>query len=159
MILTYEHLLGRGFEHGKQDCYSLVRDFYQDNFGLTLTDYARPDDWWWSGLNLYADNFHTEGFRVVDDHPRDYRPADLFLIAVKSEVPNHAAIHLGDGRILHHFYGRFSEVIPYKGIWRNNTTAVIRHKDVPDLRKALHQVDLREFLPAHKRRLIDDALE
>jgi cell wall-associated NlpC family hydrolase len=28
-----------------RDCYELGRDFFRDNFGIELTNYARPHDW------------------------------------------------------------------------------------------------------------------
>lgn len=127
--LKDSHLEGREFIHGTEDCYSLVRDFFRDNFGIELTNYARPDDWWAKGLNLYMDHFHNEGFRLVDN-PKDLQIADVFLCAVRSPVANHAAVYVGEGHILHHFIGRRSNKELYKGIWRNTTVACIRHKDL-----------------------------
>ena len=121
---------GREFEHGQQDCYSLVRDFYRSEYGLELNDYARPDNWWNSGLNLYMDNFSKEGFQLLDVLPREWERGDLFLMAIGSAVACHAAIYLGDGKILHHFVGRRSNIEPYRGLWRNQTVAVIRHPEV-----------------------------
>lgn len=159
MPLKYEHLLGRPFVHGSQDCYGLIRDFYRDNFGLTLTNYARPTDWWWNGLDLYRKYFAAEGFRSIDVPLNEVRPADLFLVALDAEIPNHAAIYLGDGKILHHRYGKLSQVHPYSGAMRNRTTGIIRHKDVPDLRPPLEPFDIMQRLLPHKRRKLEAALE
>ena len=145
-MLKYDHLLGLEFDHGHVDCYSLVRNFYWDNFGIRLTDYARPENWWDHDLNLYADNFHREGFRVLDVHPVDWQPGDVFLMAIKSPVANHAAVLLPQGQIIHHFYGRRSIVEPYRYLWRNTTTHVRRHKDVV-LPEVEDQVNLMELLP------------
>ena len=146
-MMKYDHLVGLPFKHGTQDCYSLVRRFYADNFSLGLTDYARPDDWWSVGLDLYNENYWTEGFRPFDGHPREWRPADLLLMAVRSRVANHAAIYLGDGKILHHFYGHLSEITTYGTLWRNTTVAILRHKDVVIPSEAVKKVDLSESLP------------
>lgn len=130
MRLRYEHLEGLEFKHGKRDCYELVRDFYRENFRLNLRNYARPDNWWDHGMNLYMDNYRKEGFRLVDCAPHDIRVGDVILMAIHSQVPNHAAIYVGNGKILHHAIGRRSECELYKGLWFNTTVAVIRHPEV-----------------------------
>lgn len=146
MNLKYEHLLGRKFIHGKQDCYEAVRDFYRDNYGIELTPYARPDGWWEQGLDLYNQHYANEGFRAIDCHPRDYRPGDLFLYAIRSKVANHAAVNLGDGYIFHHFYGRFSTRELAVGLWApSNAVAVLRHKDVPWERPVPKILDVKEL--------------
>ena len=122
--------LGREFKHGVVDCYALIKDFYQVAFGISLSNYARPDDWWHSGLNLYADNVLKEGFKLMDMPLRDLQYGDFILMAIKSTVPCHAAIYIGDGKILHHFYGRQSNIELLKGIWHNSITGIYRHKDV-----------------------------
>lgn len=144
--MRYEHLKGMKFEHGVQDCYTILRQFYQDNFNITLGDYARQDGWWDKGQNLYVDNFRKEGFHLVDSPRWELKKADVILMAMRSPVANHCAIYLGDGNILHHFYGRFSNVELYKGLWYNATVGVIRHKDVsvPDDFQVLNILDLRK---------------
>ena len=121
---------GIEYKHGSNDCYGLIRRFYKDNFDLNLRNYARPHDWWNTDLSLYQLNYHKEGFRPLDAHPSDWRPADLFLMAVKSTKINHSAILLENGKILHHVPGRFSGVETYSGMWRNLTCGILRHKDI-----------------------------
>lgn len=145
-MLKYNHLLGRKFIYGRQDCYAFVRDFYKDNFNIEMTNYARPMDWWDHGLNLYYDNFYVEGFRVVDDHPVAWRPGDVILMAIMSKVGNHAAVIVENGKIAHHMIGRLSAVDSYAGLYRNTTIGVFRHKDV-DLRRQATPTDIREILP------------
>lgn len=117
--------------HGTDDCYGLIRKFYQVAFGIELTNYARPDFWWEGDLNLYNRFVRREGFEVVEaQNPRDWQYGDLIFMSIKSVEPCHAAIYLGDGKILHHFYGRKSSIELYKGIWHNTTVGVYRHRDV-----------------------------
>ena len=153
-MLKYEHLQGLEFKHGKQDCYELMRMFYRDNFGIELAPFARPDEWWRKGMNLYMENLHDQGFRVMDLHPTEWRPGDGFLIAFRSPVANHAAVLVENGNILHHFWGTRSVVEPYKGIWRNNTVAMVRHKDV-EYKPDASTLDIRDFLPAKVRDRLD----
>ena len=119
--------VGREFSHGVIDCYSLVRDFYKREFGLALNDYARRDQWWYNGENMYLDNFTKEGFKAIDIKEIGY--GDLFLMNLESPVPNHAAIYLGeDNKILHHVQGRLSSRDVYGGYYQKMTAKVLKHE-------------------------------
>lgn len=156
-MFRYDNLIGRQHNAGLVDCYSVVRDFYKQCFQIDLPDYARPTDWWNNGYDLYMDRFYKNGFRVIDVHPTEWQFGDLFLMSIMSKVNNHAAILVENGNILHHFTNRLSTVEPYKGIWRNSTTAVIRHKDV-NIDTAVEEVNLTDILPANLRRKINAEL-
>lgn len=119
-------LLGRVFEHGVLDCYSLVRDYYQQVLAVTLPDFAREDAWWLKGGNLYINHFREAGFREVD--PADIREHDGVLMALRSQVPNHAGIYLGNDALLHHATGRLSRRETYSGFWQSITRKIVRHE-------------------------------
>lgn len=155
-MLKYEHLQGIPFKYGSTDCYGLVRRFYADNYGIELTNYARIEDWWDKGLNLFMEYFHDEGFHSLDVHPSEWRSGDLLLISILSSVANHTAILLPEGKILHHMYGQLSKVEDYRGAYRNNTVAVLRHKGVK-VEQIDDSVDLMEVLPNEFRRKIQAA--
>lgn len=122
---------GIDFIHGINDCYSLIRNFYRVVFALDLTNYARPDEWWHQGLNLYTDFIKKEGFSLIDfDKLGNLNYGDIILMSIKTENPCHAAIYIGEGKILHHFYGKKSTIELYKGLWYNTTVAVYRHPKV-----------------------------
>ncbi len=118
-------LVGREWSHGMLDCYSIVRDWYAQERGLSLPNFQRFDEWWRRGENLYVDNFAAAGFEVVE--PDDLLVGDVLLMQVNSDVPNHAAIYLGDGLILHHLQGRLSSRDVYGGYWQKITTHTLRH--------------------------------
>ena len=80
-------LIGREFNHGETDCYTLFRDFYRLS-GCDLPDFERPDYWWEDGLNLYLDNMEKCGFEQVSEP----QVGDVILISVGANVPNHAAM-------------------------------------------------------------------
>lgn len=118
-------LVGREFQHGVLDCYAIIRDWYQQELGITLTDYSRHDNWWEDGQsNLYVSNFQQEGFYRVDAPAR----GDMILMQIGSSVPNHAAVYLGDGMILHHLQGRLSSTDVYGGYFQKVTTHILRHE-------------------------------
>jgi len=164
MRIRYQHLLNRKFIHGQQDCYTLACDIYRDNLGLTLTNYARPDDWWLSGMDLYEENFRSEGFKTMDDIPLDkIQLLDAFLIAIpdqrdpKKTVTNHCAIYIGDGKVIHHPYQKLSTLAPYRGGLRHFTTRILRHKDMPEIKTVEKNLDILDYLLPHKRKMIEDA--
>lgn len=106
---------GRPFINGICDCYSLIRDFYRVEYGITLRDYPRDQDWfnpdYFEKLNLYEDYFAEEGFEEITDTPKR---GDIFLMKIylgRYVGPiNHGAIYLGDEKILHHLQGRLSSI-------------------------------------------------
>lgn len=126
MSFNYTRYIGREFNHGTDDCYGLVRDFYKNEFDIDLTNYARSDFWWNNGENLYMDNFKNEGFYLLDDS-EEPQFGDIYLIAFKAKVACHAAIYIGENKVLHHIVNRLSAVDSYKGYLRNWTVARIRH--------------------------------
>lgn len=117
-------LIGRQFSHGILDCWTLVRDYYQRALGVTLPDYQRPDDWWVKGQTLYLDHYAEAGFVPVTEA----RANDMLLMQVASPTPNHAALWMGDGTILHHQMGRLSSRDVYGGWYRKITTHILRHR-------------------------------
>lgn len=136
-------LLGREYHHGLMDCYTLVRDYYQRELGITLNDYERQDCWWESkdSKPLYVDNFKKEGFVEVDTIQKH----DLILARLgRTEHINHALVFIGDGElksertedvigdclVLHHPYGRDSIREIYGEAWQRRAAMIIRHKSL-----------------------------
>ncbi|MCE2517636.1 MAG: C40 family peptidase [Alphaproteobacteria bacterium] len=96
--------LSCGYRHGVDDCYSLIRGYYQTHHGITLPDVPRPWEWWHDGLDLYTDGLGPAGFRRLPPGAA-LAPGDVFLARVRAPVVNHAGVWLGDGLILHHLGG------------------------------------------------------
>ena len=119
--------VGRSFFHGVVDCYTLVRDFYIKEFGIQLNDYFRRDKWWEKGENMYLDNFKSEGFYEISLKEIQY--GCVVLMNIESNVPNHAAIYLGDNIVLHHVQGRLSSRDVYGGYYITNTAKVLKHEN------------------------------
>lgn len=118
-------LVGREFSHGVLDCYTIVRDWYAQERGIELPNFHRRDNWWNDGENLYLDNFEASGFERAIGAPQ---VGDIILMQIRAKVPNHAAVYLGDGLILHHLYGRLSSRDIYGGYWQEVTRCILRRK-------------------------------
>jgi cell wall-associated NlpC family hydrolase len=146
-MMQYQHLVGRSFLYGVRDCYSMVVEFYRDNFGIELTNYARPSDWRSDMRDIIRDVYERDGFFMITDwKPKDLRPGDILACAVGESSPNHLVIYVGDNTVVHHLWGQLSRDDPFRDFFRNTTCFVLRHPDVPDLRPVLPETDIRSLL-------------
>lgn len=118
-------LYGRQFAHGIMDCYTFIRDYYMQELGITLLDFAREDEWWLKGKNLYLEGFQKAGFTSVS---HDAKKHDVVLMQVGSQIPNHGAVVLGDGCIGHHQMGRLSSKDVLGGWYQKIITHTLRHE-------------------------------
>jgi proteasome lid subunit RPN8/RPN11 len=117
-------LLNRPFRHGVLDCYSIVRDWFRLERGVTLREVPRDFGWWGDGQDLYRQGFQDHGFERIDG-PED---GCAFLAQVRSpRVPNHAGIYLGGGLALHHLQNRLSRREPIHQWARKSVTHWLRY--------------------------------
>ncbi len=94
-------LVGRPFRHGVTDCYAAIRAWGQAERGVLLPDFPRQWEWWLDGeSDMYRTYFAEAGFHPVDKG--DVLPGDCWLAQIRSEVPNHAGVYLGEGLTFHH---------------------------------------------------------
>ena len=129
-------LIGRSFAHGILDCYTLLQDYYERTLGIALPHFERADDWWVAkpgaqAQDLYATQFDQAGFVQVNGPPQ---PHDVLLMQVRSDRLNHAAVYLGDSRILHHLHSRPSCEDIWGGYWERHTGMIVRHREVIERR-------------------------
>lgn len=148
--VNIDGLEGRRFTNiGDEDCYKLVADFVDLNFGLKLTPFARPEDWQSKDNDLIRKLYQEDGWQMITEWgPKDIRPADIVACTVADVNPNHLLIYLGNDEVLHHLLGRLSRVEPFSGFWRHHASFLLRHPDIPDLREKPVTQDLAEFINA-----------
>lgn len=123
-------LVGRQFFHGVLDCYQLIVDWYAEERGITLKQFERSDNWWNDGASdLYTEGFPQAGFAHIKDGELP-QAGDVILMQIRAKngVPNHAAIYLGDGLMLHHLHGRLSSRDIYGGYFQEVTRAIVRYQ-------------------------------
>lgn len=117
-------LVGREFIWGKNDCYSLVRDWFKQERKVNLPNFPRDWKFWEQGTNLYDDNFEQAGF--VEVRPSEVRPGDCCLMRIRSSVACHAAVITDTDEILHHLMHRQSG---YDNLhkWMRQITRFVRY--------------------------------
>lgn len=124
-------MIGREFSFGILDCYSIIKDYYSRELDIELPEPERTDKFWERGENLYVDNFASAGFeRIQFDTINDLKANDIILMMASSSIANHAAVYLGDSKMIHHMQNRLSSIDVYGGYWLKHTWGVLRHKDL-----------------------------
>lgn len=131
--LKPEPLLGREWHYGLWDCYSLVKDYYSIQRGIRLKDYERGAamDWMEPEWNVFVENFQEEGFKIINED-KALKSGDVILMQLQGHNPNHLGMILDPNTnvMLHHLYGRLSEVTVYGGYWLKHTKMRLRHESI-----------------------------
>lgn len=117
---------GRPFIHTKWDCFTLLKDFYQKELGITMPDVSYFDEWWSKGEDFYMETSGIAGFYPT----LSLKKYDIIAMRVNSHVFNHAAIYLGDNKILHHMGGKFSCIEEIRPAYLNMLFGYFRHRDL-----------------------------
>ncbi len=101
-------LIGRQWVWGVNDCWSLCRDYYQQELGIELIDWDRPND-----PDEFIKNptfnacFEATGFRELEPD-EELEKGDLLLMSIHSLGLNHIGVFLGENVVLHHLEKRLS---------------------------------------------------
>lgn len=127
-------LIGRSYEWGYLDCWKIVQDYYKEELGITLetsnlTDFTTltgyTKEWWEKGLNYFMDLSEDYGFEEVTDGSLEKN--DGLLFSIRSEVPNHCGVYLGNDLILHHAENRLSCRESLYPFWGKHKTHTMRY--------------------------------
>ncbi|HCY86587.1 MAG TPA: hypothetical protein DHV36_15745 [Desulfobacteraceae bacterium] len=107
-----EPLCGRQFFYGVWDCFSLVRDFIRERWGLITPNPTREYGWWHKGVKVFEP--FLEGGLPFKPVPLDkIQPDDiLFYGLYGSPILNHCGVLMESGLILHHFESHLSRELP-----------------------------------------------
>lgn len=101
-------LIGRKFLHGVFDCYSLVRSWRWQKFGIKIPDVPRNNEWWKKkdGIepkDLISESMESAGCFAID--VSEAKENDILIMQIGSRVPNHCAVLESNNIILHHAGG------------------------------------------------------
>lgn len=122
--------IGRPYHYGLIDCYSLLVDYFQGEYGIKLEQlrHTRDTRFWESDEPMMEKHYAGLGFEQVYDTAQ--QAGDVFLIQTGGKVANHVAIYIGDDMILHHCENRLSGRSIYGGYWHKHTVKHLRHPGV-----------------------------
>ena len=122
-MVQYQTLIGRQWEYGRHDCFTLVRDWFKLQ-GVQLPDFARPDDLE-TCESIFLQQAEAIGFQQVELLNR--RPGDVLIMCLGTAAPMHAAILLPDQRILHQRQDSLSAVETLGRYYVSRIAAVFRY--------------------------------
>lgn len=119
-------LIGRQWAWGICDCWTLVRDWYQEH-GLELRDWNRPaTPEMFEKQPFFDESWKKTGFQELSDDD-ELQAGDALLMAINDGKLNHVGVYTGDGMILHHIRGRLSSEDIYGGWLQKCTGRRLRH--------------------------------
>lgn len=125
----------RSWADAYQNCYTLARDFYLKEYGLSLGRYylnsieaSNASEW-----DLFSRNAEQEGFIPVEVNRRFLQKGDIlgFTISPAKNI-NHIAVVWSSERneILHHPGNQNSRIEQYRPAYERYVTAAWRHQDL-----------------------------
>jgi len=122
-MVDYRALVGLQWEYGKQDCYTLVRQYYE-LIGVKLPDFPRPED-----LGTTDSIFlrYAKSLKFQPVALDDRQKSDLLVMRLGTRTPMHGAIYVGGDKILHQRVDSISAVEPLRQYYRKRIAAVFRH--------------------------------
>ena len=97
-------LLGRVYEFGKQDCWTLVRDYYIQEFNIKLPMLEFEEKFYHKGINYFEDLIEPWGGVVV----KEPKKGDIIYFEIMNDIPNHCGIYLDNDKFIHHQSSRLS---------------------------------------------------
>tara|TARA_S200002703_G_scaffold157879_1_gene166845 strand:- start:7453 stop:7842 length:390 start_codon:yes stop_codon:yes gene_type:complete len=122
-MVDYQSLTGKQWEYGKQDCYTLLCDYFALS-GVELPDFDRPENLQRTD-SIFLRHAATLDFKQVEFNDR--REGDVLIMRLGTRTPMHAAIYLKDDRILHQRMNSISVIEPLTRYYRDRVSAVYRH--------------------------------
>ena len=122
-MVNYRALIGRQWDYGRSDCFSLVREWFSLQ-GVIIPDFDRPADLD-SCESLFLAEAKACGFFQVEFDRR--RPGDVLIMRLGTMAPMHAAIVLENEQILHQRQDSLSAVEPLRRYYVSRVAAVFRH--------------------------------
>mgnify|MGYP005997639911 CR=1 FL=1 len=122
-MADYQTLVGRQWEYGVSDCFTLIRDWF-DLTGIELPDFSRPEDLEVCD-SIFLQQAEAIGFEQVAFECR--KPGDVLIMKMGTRTPMHAAMLLPDERILHQRQDSLSAIEPLRRYYVDRIAAVFRY--------------------------------
>lgn len=101
-------ILQKEFICGVSDCFSLVRDYYWNNFNYLIDDFDREEEFEKSNSPLILENYEKQGF-FFPENQIDIKEHDVLLYkSIRSVYPHHFEIFVGNSKTIQHLKNRLS---------------------------------------------------
>jgi len=117
-------LLGRVYNFGTQDCWTLVRDYYIKEFNYRLPMIEFEEDFYETGLDYFGGSIGPWGGEEVSSPKK----GDVILFKIHNDIENHCGVYIGQGKYIHHMKDRLSCTESIYSGWGKYITRYIRCK-------------------------------
>ena len=124
--ISVNKYIGRDFEIGKSDCFTLLREYYKNELNIDFSDYPHKDGWYEENPQIIIQNYQKEGFRAVN--LADIQKHDILIFAFTSEYPMHFGIYQDNDLFLHHERNKYSNIEFLSDSFKRRIKLVVRHK-------------------------------
>ena len=122
-------LIGRPWVWKRSDCWTLVRDYYEETAGIILRDWERPASLAeFNSAPMFDSCFRATGFRELH-FSEELQEHDCLLMSLGTDELSHIAVYIGDQMILHHVAGRLSGRESYGEFYQKITGRRLRHEN------------------------------
>ena len=116
--------IGRVYEFGVTDCWTLVRDYYLQEFKYTLPMIEFDEEFYDKGIDYFGNNMEAwGGFEVSTP-----QVGDVVLFKIMNDIENHCGVYIGEGKYIHHMRDRLSCTDSIYSSWGKYITRYIRCK-------------------------------
>ena len=122
-MVNYKSLIGRQWQYGKFDCYSIIRDYFA-LLQIDLPDYKRPESFE-TCKSIFLNDANKLNFKKVDINDR--KPNDVLIMKIWTKEPMHGAILLEGDYILHQKFESLSCSEYYNHYYRKRTVGCFRY--------------------------------
>ena len=122
-----KNYIGRYFEIGKYDCYTLIKDFLKNELNIDIsailnyTNFIQAQNVF--NENLSLNFFEKKGFNLIQD--KQFLQKNDILI-LQNYSGKHFALYLGNDKILHQPMLSFSKIENYCNFYRKQTEYIYR---------------------------------
>lgn len=120
-----EPLIGRPFFFGVFDCLTLSADYIFNKYNKQVPTPDRDVDYWKYNQSLFEDTVSDKEYPIDFIDKDDITIDDFLFYKFDSKYINHVGTLMDNGRILHHFMGKKSCILP-KSYFKKNIVAAGR---------------------------------
>ena len=117
---------------GSADCYTFVQDYFKElNITLKDVEYIREEDWHERRPNLARDVMKVNPELKKQKDGCVMKKHDFLLLAmIKGKTINHAAVYIGDNKIIHRPRNKFVTIEKLTPQKRSKITEIYRHEQL-----------------------------
>lgn len=132
----FEDYLNRSFSLSKNDCFTLIRDYFNNEYSYNISFYNYSDNWSNIDSNIILNNLSKEKFEIIykghlfKKNIDFLRENDIILIGTIGDKSfKHICLYLGNNMILHHPRNGNSLVCEYDNKYKRLTKCICRRNN------------------------------